>query len=1034
MKKNCLTFLLAGFAFVGVYGQSRSVTGTVLDVNGDVIIGAAVKIAGTTQGTITDVDGSFMLNVDKGQTLEISYVGYTTQSVKVANSDKIAVTLYEDQKLMDEVIVTGYGSVSKKNLTTAIAKIDPDEVVKAGNSNMSQMLMGRAAGLKATLRSAQPGGGVDISIRGGSTPIYVVDGVVIPGSSLEGASGGSTTVMPASVNRSGMAGINPEDIESIEVLKDASAAIYGIGAADGVVLITTKKGKSGNVKVTYDGSVSYVSNYKYLEMLDAQGYERYVNIFSRERYLLNNGMGIYGGAAFDGNWIAPYTDAAIASAQTTDWQGHVLKDGSINQHNITVQGGTDKLNYYLSGNFFAQDGTVRNSDFTRYTLHSNVQAQLFSFMKLTTAINLNSNKNHNGTVGGSSNGRGSQASGALAAAMAYPTNMSVYDEQGNLNTFGTIPNAFGMDKMEDVSRSTGWNVNFTLDFDIWKKHLTAKLLYGYNNEHAQRSVYIPSDVWFDQTYQSRGSLVRDERYGSTLEGTLNFNYSWFDDNIIFDAVAGMGRYTNKYTGMNVSYYDGNDVIGNDNISTAAGNVAPGSYHAEDEKRSQFARASLDLLDRYVIAGTMRRDGTDKFFDNKKYNWFPSVSLAWKVMNEKFMEIVDWINLLKLRASYGMTGSDNLGASLYGSFTAYGSYVMFDQNSTKYVPYYLASQDYPDVTWQKTKMLNFGVDFSVFRDRLSGSFDLFRNDITNMLGTANSSGLDMFSTYPINGAHERRTGWDLTLNTTNVKNNNFVWTSVLTLSHYKDYWVERMPNYDYLDYQLKEDEPVNALYLYRTDGIINADKSNMPSHQPAGWQLPGMPIIRDLNGDGQITVDDVECNDVNPSIYWGFGNDFRFKHWDLSVFIYSQMGLKKYNYAYSWTSSSELAAGAGNQSVLMDKVWTSDNQSGTIPGIAYSLNSSASPLPGGAGDDTGYEDADFIRVRNITLGYNWDRSNLGRLGKTISQIRVYADVQNPFTFTSFESYDPEVYSGGNYKAGKAEYPMTRTFSLGVKLAF
>ena len=1034
MKKTLVTFLLAGCAVMSLSAQSRTVTGTVLDENGEVIIGAAVKIAGTTQGTITDADGAFSLKVDKGQVLEFSYVGYTPQSIRVADAQRLAVTMYEDSKVMDEVIVTGYGSVSKKNLTTAIAKVTPDEMPKAANSNMSQMLMGRAAGLKATLSSPQPGGGVDISIRGGGTPIYVVDGVVMPNSSLEGSSGGSTTVMPASVNRSGMAGLNPDDIESIEVLKDASAAIYGIGAADGVVLITTKKGKQGKMRVTYDGSVSLVKNYKYLEVLSGPEYMRQANFWGKERYMFNNGMGIYGSAQYDGGFAEPFSSDRIASAQTYDWQGHVLKDGSVNQHNVTVQGGTDKLSYYMSGNFFDQNGSVRNNSFTRYTLHSNVQAQLFSFMKLTTAINLNKNENENGTVGGTSNGRGSQASGALSAAMIYPTYLPFRDESGNYTTFGTVPNAVGMDEMEDVSKQNGWNVNFTLDIDIWKKHLSAKLLYGYNSETAQRSVYIPSTIWFDQAWQSRGSLTRDERSNSTMEATLNFNYSWLEDNIKLDAVVGMGRYYNTYTGMNVSYYDGNDVIANDNIATAAGNVAPGSYHSEDEKRSQFGRASLDFWDRYVIAATIRRDGTDKFFEDKKYAWFPSVSLAWKIMNEKFMESVDWVNLLKLRASYGVTGSDNLGTTLYGAYSAYDSYVMFDQNSTKYVPYYLSSADYPDVTWQKTKMMNIGLDFSILKDRLSGSFDLFRNDITNMLGTANSSGLSMFSTYPINGAHERRSGWDISLNSTNIKTHNFQWTSVLNLSRYKDVWVERMPAYDYKAYQVRDNEPVAALYMYRTDGIVNADKSNMPSYQPEGWDVPGMPIIKDLNGDNQITYEDVDCCDVNPAIYWGFGNTFRYRHFDLDIFIYSQMGLKKYNYAYDWASATELANVGNNQSVLVDKIWSSENPNGTIPGVAYQINSGSYSLPEGCGTDIGYEDADFVRVRNITLGYNWDRSNLGRLGKAISQIRLYVDCQNPFTFTSFESFDPEVYTGGSYKGGKAEYPMTRTFSVGLKLAF
>ena len=435
----------------------------------------------------------------------------------------------------------------------------------------------------------------------------------------------------------------------------------------------------------------------------------------------------------------------------------------------------------------------------------------------------------------------------------------------------------------------------------------------------------------------------------------------------------------------------------------------------------------------MIAGTLRRDGTDKFFKGKKYCWFPSVSVAWKIFNEEFMKRVEWVNLLKLRASYGVTGNDNLGSSLHGSYDAFGTHVMFNENSVKYIPYYLKSQDYPDVTWEKTVMKNIGLDFSLLNDRVSGSFDYFWNDITDMLGYANSNGLSMFGSYPINGAHIRRYGWDATLNTVNITTKDFKWTSILTLSHTNAIWKERMPNHTYNEYQIRKDEPVNARYYYRTNGLVNLDKSNMPSYQPEAYQKPGCPIIVDLNGDGQITVEDVDMKNVIPSLYWGLGNTFTYKNWDLDVFIYSQLGVDKYNDVYSWTSGRGLGNQTNNMSVYIKDVWHSElNPNGTIPGIAYEMASVS--LPGGAGTDIGYENSSFVRVRNITLGYNFKPNQLGTLSKLLSGIRVYVDVQNPFTFTGYTGLDPEVNTGGNYKGGKAEYPQTRTFSLGTKLSF
>lgn len=1010
----------------------KTITGKVVDEQNEPIIGASVVIKGSTTGSVTDIDGNYSLQAKTGDVITFSYIGFKSVD-KMVKGDRIDVVLLEDANLLDEVVATGYGSVSRKNLTTSIAKVNADDVVKTGTTNMSQMLMGRAAGLQATLSSAQPGGGVSMTIRGGGQPLYVVDGVVMPTNELVASSGGSTTVVPSSINRAGLAGINPEDIESIEVLKDASAAIYGINAANGVILITTKKGKAGKMRVSYEGSISTVHNYKYLEQLNAQDFMTYVNIFKKEQYLYNHKMAPYGTEAYDGGNSDAYTAEQIANAKTTDWTSYILKSGSISSHNITIQGGADKLNYYVSGNYYKQNGTVANSSYERFILRANVDAQIFKWMKLTTAINYNKNNNNNGLVGGTSSGRGAQASGALTAALDYPTNLPLYDEDGRYTAFLTIPNPVGMLDITNRSYLDGFNVNFTADFTILPGMLTARALYGYNSENTKREVYIPSNVYFDQMYKARGALNRSDRDNSTMEAMITFNHSFFNEAFTVDAMVGMGRYLNHTNGLGIAYNDINDVIGNDNISAATGDKKPSSYRTTDEKRSQFGRLSLDFLDRYVVSASIRRDGTDKFFKDKKYSWFPSVSVAWKIFNEDFMKQVKWINMLKLRASYGETGNDNLGTTLYGAYGAFGNQIGFSENSVRYVPYYLVSQDYPDVTWEKTVMKNIGLDFSVLNDRISGSFDYFVNDVTHMLGTANTAGLSMFGTYPINGGHIRRYGWDASLNTTNIVTPDFKWTSMLTLSHYNSIWKKRFPNYDYNEYQQRDDEPVNALYFYRTDGIIKTDMSNCPDSQPEGFRYPGCPVIKDLDGDGEITVKDIDMVNVVPKLYWGLGNTFYYKNWDLNIFVYSQLGLKKYNYAYDWADGRELANQTTNQGTIIRRAYNSEtNPDGDLPGIAFRLSNVS--LPGSCGTDMYYQDASFLRVRNITLGYTFNAKNLGVLRNYVNSIRLYVDALNPFTITSYDTFDPEVQTGGGYKGGKAEYPMTRTFSFGVKVQF
>lgn len=1013
--------------------QKKVVTGKVTDAQGLPMPGVSVIVKGTTVGIVTDANGDFSLSIpDDAGSLQFSFVGMLAQEFTVGNQTVFNVVMEESTVGIEEVIAMGYGTTTRKNLTTSIAKVKTDDVIKAANSNMSQLLMGRAAGLQATVASAQPGGNVNISIRGAGTPIYVVDGVIMPGSSLEPASGGTMTVIPSSVNRSGLAGINPEDIESVEVLKDASASIYGIGAANGVILITTKKGKEGPLKVSYDGSYSVVENYKYPTSLNAQEYMSNVNIFSKEQFLYNNKMAPYGTTPYDNKWTPTFTETQIAEALNTDWQSFVLKSGSVSNHNLTVNGGSKTVNYYISGNYFNQEGSVANSSMERYALRSNVSVQLNSFIKLTSTINVNRNNYMNSSVGGTSGGRGPEASGALTAALTYPSNLPVRDEDGVYTKFLLIPNAVGMQEIDDNTINSGTYLNFVADIKIIKDLLNGRLLYGNNLETTSRSVFIPSYVYFDQKLQSRGNLGENRRTNETMEATLAFNKK-FGKVLTVDGVIGAGRYLNNANQMNVAYNGQHDAIGNDNLGAVTGVVTPGSSRSADEKRSQFIRANFDILDRYVIATTLRRDGTDKFFPNKKYAFFPSVSLAWKVSNESFLKDIKWLNLLKVRASYGETGSDNLGSTLYGTFGPSGNKIMFNGNSTIFIPITLNGLDYPEVTWQKTTMMNAGIDFYIFKDRISGNFDVFQNDITNMLGSANTAGLSMFGSYPINGGHMRRQGWDATLNTRNIRTKEFTWNSILTLSRYNSFWIERMPNYDYNTYEIHGKVESSLRYYYETSGIINADMSNAPASQPAAAKYPGYPIIVDRTKDGQITIEDITHKNLVPDIYFGFGNTFKYKNFDLDVFMYSQIGVMKYNYAWDWANASNLANQNSNSNIYANRIWNSQtNPDGTLPGIAYNLASVT--LPGGAGTDIGYQNASFLRFRNITLGYNIAGNKLGQASKYIGNIRVYVDAQNPITITGFEGFDPEVTTGGGYKGGKAEYPQVRTFSAGVKINF
>ncbi len=1012
--------------------ETVTVKGRVIDSDGEPVISASALVKGTKTGVITDIDGNFSITVRKGDTIEFASLGYTSQEYRATRNAEIEIRLEDDSVLLEEAVAVGYGTTSRKNLTTSVATIKTEKIAKSATSNMSQMLMGKAAGLRANISSPQPGGNVDVSIRGGGTPIYIVDGIMMPSGSLEVGNGSIET--PNSINRAGLAGLNPGDIESIEVLKDASAAIYGINAANGVILITTKKGAEGSPRVTLESSYSFVRNYKYLQPLSSYEYMNFANVFSKESYLLNHDMKPYGVNDYDGGWSPVFYPDQIASATDTNWLDYIMKPGSINNHSLSINGGNKYVKYYVGGNYYDQVGTVINSGMTRYTLRSNLTAQVFPFMKISSIMNIFSNSFTNSNADGG--GAGGVGKDALQSALMFPPNYSVYDSEGNYMRYRSTANPAEMAMFNDNTKSSGWYVNLSTDINVWKDIIKLRGVYGLNRETAKRNLYIPTTMlWYEVAGVSRGHVGDASRDDQTIEGMIMYSQK-FKDIVSIDAVLGMGIYNQSGSGLEVDFKNANDNIGTDNISAAEGPFTPTSSKWENEKRSQFGRLAVDVLDRYVVSATLRRDGTDKFFPSKKYAWFPSVSAAWKITSEKWMQNVKWINLLKIRASYGVTGRDNLGTSLYGLYSMAPSYVKFSDNSVNYIPYIKSGSDYPDVTWEKTVMKNIGVDFYFLGNRLYGSFDLFRNDVTDLLGEAPGEPLSMVGTRPVNYGHYYRAGWDAMLNSVNIKNlGGFTWTSSLTLTRYNMYWVERTENYDYQVYQIRDKEPMNAQYYYHVTGIINADRSNMPDSQLSlgeNSQKPGYPIIEDRNGDGIITTDDIYMDDVLPKISIGFGNTFTYKNFDLDIFLYGQFGATKYNYALSWANAGALSySPPQNSNQFAYLIWNSQtNDNGTLAGIATTR---ADALPGNAGWDLGRQNASFVRVRNITLGYNIEGRLLGKvLSKRIENIRIYFDAQNPLTFTKFSGVDPEIYTGNS--SSPAGYPMVRSYSLGAKINF
>ena len=1026
MNKQLRSLALAIIAVcfsVSVFAQ-QAIKGTLRSSSGEPLSGATITIKGKDKSVVTDANGSFSIPALPTDVLVASHVGYSSQEMKVGSGNSINITLNSAATSMNEVVVVGYGATSRKNLTLSIAKVDPKNVPAAANNSVAQLLFGRAAGLKVTQQSAEPGGDISLAIRGRGNPLIVVDGIAMPFEGLEPGIGNITRGELNGVRRGGFAGLNPDDIESIEVLKDASASIYGVAAANGVIFITTKKGTAGRSNVTYDGSRSLVKNMGYFEPLTAAEYMKYYNEFRKDQYLITNNMAPFGATA-PGAFTAPYTDAQIQSAGVgTKWLDQILQDGKIDNHTVSVNGGTDKSTYYFSGNYFNQVGTVQHSGLQKYTGKMNITVKLSNFLTLNTNVNASRSNYQNSTAGWQTGGAGSQGFGALQAALGYPSIIPIRDTDGkySLTTLNTTGNPVSLLDINDKTFYNALFANISLDVNIIPKLLTGKILYGNNTEQATRNFFIPSTTFYDQQFRTRGALSQSNRQYQTMEAYLSLKKN-ITGLVNIDAVAGVGQYPRDSYGFTEEAKDMKDAIGTTALSSGKEfNVS--SYKTWDNKRSFFSRASFDFLDRYVVALSYRYDGYSNFFPQNKFAGFPGVSVGWKASNESFLKNIKAINLLKLRGSFGLVGNLDFATLAYGTFIPDPFVLSFNNGSTNYTAYYQNALDHESLQWPKTSMKNVGIDFSLFEDRISGAIDWFRDDLTRILKTDNNTGpLSFISTEPINGAHQVRQGLEVALNTVNYRSANFQWNSLINFSTSTWTWKERFPNTD-LPKGAQVQDPVNAIYVFKTNGLLQVGQS--PSAwQPAAAGKPGSPIFSDLNGDKILDEKDVVRYRVDPKASVGFGNTLRYKKLDIGIFFYAQYGGYGYNYNMQWSDPANLLAGTGGIK-QESAVWTTSNPSGTLPGVAY--NESALGLI--AGVDTRLEKTDFLRCRNITVGYSL---NGGSIAKYVKNLRIYADVQNAFIITNYKIGDPELLTRG-VKGAPAPYPMARTFSLGLKASF
>lgn len=1030
-------------------GAVKKVHGVVKDVNGEPIIGANVVVKGNpSNGTITDLNGNFDLSVTSNTTLQVSYIGYNTQELFVGKKTDFNIVLKEDTELLDEVVVVGYGTMKKKDLTGAVTSVKMDDAPVGTVSTISHALAGKAAGLQVNTISAQPGSGSTFRIRGaasvnaGNDPLIIIDGFPV---SPTDDSKIQTGKYDSGSSDNILASINPNDIESIEVLKDASStAIYGARAGNGVIIITTKKGKTGAPKVTYSGTASVQTMAAKYEMLSAKDFMIQSNRYALEEWRRSNGIGVYGGKS-EAEAATPYTpyytDAEIANpAYDTDWFKEIARTGFQTQHNLSVNGGTEMTKYLISGNFFKQNGVVKNNDMDRYTARVNVEQKVSKYVNLGVNMTLSRNTTNNVPLGA---GQNENASIMVAAAQFSPI-LPVRDEEGEyvLNSQAAfLPNPVSL--LEITDKTVKERMLGTAYVEIKPiEELTLKGNFGIDRNYQKHSVYMPKTTLYGQKTGGQANIAQYDKSDYLMELTANYSKRFGDHNL--NALIGYSfqRFTDESLSAGNSQFLIDGFLYNNLGAGAYPKPSVGSSASKSEMASFFGRINYSYKDRYLLTATMRADGASNFAKNNRWGYFPSVALGWRFTEEEFMQpLTSVLSNGKLRVSFGQTGNSNIGNRAI-SYYSTGNNNEF--GGTEQIGVYLSQMGNVDLKWETTTEWNVGVDLGFFKNRLNVTAEYFHKVVSDLLSERSLLGFQEVSTIAANIGETQSQGFELTINSTNFNTKNFGWSTDFTFSLYRDKWKTRDESWKPSAYSVY-DSPIRYQYGYLSDGLIQPGET-------VDWMpgaIPGQVKIKDINGyvyneDGSVKVDqhgiplksgkpDGKLDDADKVIYGnsdpgyllGLNNTFRWKNFDLNIYFYGQFDLlNSGSYKDLWLTGASGMTGivnmyrGYNMPVSAKDVWTSDNQSAVRPGYFQDKST------WGIGDYY-LQKSWFVRCRNITLGYTIP-VNQGR--NILSNVRVYFDVNNPFTITPYDGLDLETDNS------VWAYPNVRSFSLGVDITF
>ena len=1006
------------FVIVTIQASATPISGRVADAEtGEAIIGASV-IYNNKVGAVTDVDGRFHLNIlSFPSDISVSYVGYESLQLKINERDSVvSIQLHEDSQKLNEVVVVGYGTQKRTQLTGSVTKVKADIFELSQAPTLDGALSGQVAGLNVTASSGQPGADSHIRIRGGNSvnasnePLYVIDGFIY----FKDASAGSTGLGGIEGSLNPLATINPNDIESVEVLKDVSAtAIYGSRGANGVILITTKKGQHGDqqarINYTYNIGVSNIS--RKLNLLNATEWAQF-----QKDYWSNKGG---------------YNDAEIAAlGEGTDWQDAVLRSAIQQSHELSITGGSNKSRYAFSANYTDQDGILLNSGFERYNFHTNVEWELQKDLKFGVNVTYGRSKQQGLTTTEEQVFNSSPYSAGITNSFVYallmPPVVSVYNQDGSYNFNNPYEYAYfaigdqSANPVYDLQESVAENINNYLLSNVWTSYcigdLTLKATVGLNSEKLTQNYFSGAYTSLGLATQGIGGTGNRQTDVWQQEYTASYSCNLNEQHFI-DALVGYTRQTSTSTHSNIrTNHFTNETLKQYNLGDGSGTYTPQTGILESTLNSIIARVNYTLLNRYNATATFRADNSSRFSKDHRWGYFPSLGLSWNVDQESFLRDVEAIDYLKVRLSGGLVGNQEISDYAFSTSYATGSY----GGSSSYAKQNTANDN---LKWETTASYNLGFDLGLWKNRVNIVVDAYykkTSDLLLIVPMGFSSGV---TSQLQNVGNVVNKGLELSISANLIQRKNLLWTVSANTAYNKNEITDMGATNDVIqgsDKQqiLRKGESLGAFYGLQFIGIVQQgeDVSKLPT---INGQTPKAGDLKfaDTNNDNKIDGNDrIILGSTQPDLVYGFSTQLRYGHFDLSASFAGSYGNKLYN---ALQRCLEQTTDSYNVLATVKNSWTPQNGSNALP-----LASTVRPFD--YIDSRYVQNASYLKLRNLTIGYNLKIKELKNI--RIEGIRLYATATNLFTITPYKGYDPEVSSGTDTGA----YPASRTFTFGVNI--